>query len=100
MLVILGEFKIDIARRDDLIAAFITMQNASQKEDGCHKYVFTADVDRADVMHISECWESDEALKAHFAAPHMAAFGAATKGALLSSNVVRYEVSSHGPLRR
>jgi quinol monooxygenase YgiN len=99
MLVINGVLTIDPSRRDDLVAAAIAMQRASQAEDGCLHYVFTADLERDDVFHIAEKWVDQAALDRHFATAHMADFGKATKGAVVAGAVTKYEVASESKLR-
>ena len=78
MLIINGVLTIDPARRADLIAAAIIMQQASQAEDG---------------------WIDQAALDAHFAQPHMVTFQAAIKGAVKGMQAAKYEVASEGPVR-
>ena len=58
-------------------SAIADMEKASQAEDGCHDYTFSVELNNPAVMRITECWESMEALAAHFATPHMAQFQAA-----------------------
>lgn len=55
-------------------ALLVTMQQASNAEAGCVSYFFSRDLETPGRYRIAECWESEEALAAHFAAPHMAAF--------------------------
>ena len=99
MLIINGVITIDPARRADLLAAAVTMQQASQTEDGCHHYVFTADLEHDNVFHIAEKWKDQAALDAHFAQPHMATFQAAIKGAVKGMEATKYEIASESPLR-
>jgi quinol monooxygenase YgiN len=61
-------------------AAIADMVAASNAEEGCIAYAFTQDVLQPGVLHIVEKWTDDAALAAHFATPHMAAFGAAIAG--------------------
>ncbi len=99
MLVINAVLTIDIARRSDVIAAAITMQQASQQEPGCHHYVFSADLERDDVMHIAEKWEDQAALDAHFVTPHMAIFQAILGGVVKDIQATKYVIASEGPIR-
>ncbi len=57
--------------------AIAAMETASRAEDGCHDYTFAVELNDPDKLRITECWEDEAALKAHFATPHMAAFNAA-----------------------
>ena len=99
MIVINGTINIDPACRADVFAAAIAMMKASNAEAGCHYYAFTADLKRDDIIHIAEKWTSEDDLKAHFAMPHMAEFQAAVAGCFTGSNVVKFQVSSEGPVR-
>ncbi len=54
--------------------AILTMEQASQAEEGCHDYTFSVELGNASALRITEKWESMAALEAHFATPHMAAF--------------------------
>ena len=99
MLVINATLTLDLARRSELAAAAIVMQQASRPEAGCHHYVFSADLEHDDVMHIAEKWEDQAALDAHFATPHMAVFQSAIAGAVTGIKATKYEIASEGPLR-
>lgn len=64
-------------------------------EDGCIEYYPTVDIEtglevqQADpsVVTIVECWESVEALKLHFAAPHMENYRSQTKDLVESVSI-------------
>ena len=75
-------------KRAELLEAFQANVPAVHAEAGCLEYVATVDatgipVSKAsfgpDTFVVIEKWESLAALQAHSAAPHMQAFGAATK---------------------
>ena len=57
--------------------AIATLEAASRAEAGCYDYTFAVELNDPDKLRITECWEDEAALKAHFATPHMAAFNAA-----------------------
>jgi len=100
MLVIAGHIRLDSTKREAAIAAAKVMMEATCKEEGCSAYIFSADLSDDGVFRIFEQWESPEALKAHFKAPHMADFQKAMGGfGIQEMSVQRYEVSSVGPLR-
>lgn len=100
MLVIAGEIEIDPAQRDAAIAAALRMMEETRREAGCISYTFTGDFADAGRFRVFEEWESQAALDAHFASPHMAAFQAAVGGLGVKRVAIqRYEVSSVGPLR-
>lgn len=100
MLVVAGHVCIDPAHREEAVAAARTMMEATCREPGCRSYVFSADLDDPARFRLFEEWESAEALEAHFATPHMAAFQKAMGGlGVREMAVQRYEVSSVGPVR-
>jgi quinol monooxygenase YgiN len=79
--------------RDDVLAAFRANMPAVHAEAGCIEYAPAIDAEGIgslqtrlgpDSFVVVEKWESAEALKAHAAAPHMAAYGAKTKDMLAS----------------
>jgi quinol monooxygenase YgiN len=75
-------------QRESILAHFRANVAAVRAEEGCIEYGAATDADPAlkfqtpfgpDTFLVIEKWESMEALKAHAAAPHMAAYGAKTK---------------------
>ena len=74
--------------RDSILTHFRANVPAVRAEQGCIEYGATVDAENAlpfqtkcgaDTFLVVEKWESMDALKAHAAAPHMAAYGAKTK---------------------
>lgn len=74
--------------RDKVLEAFRANVPAVLAEAGCIEYAAAIDAQDAggiqtpvgaDTFVVVEKWESLDALKAHAAAPHMAAYGARTK---------------------
>ena len=82
-------------RRDALLKEFRGLVPIVLAEKGCIEYGPAIDADMggiqakvgADGYVVVEKWESLEALRAHIAAPHMAAYGAKVKD-LVASRVV------------
>jgi len=83
-------------KRDEILAAFRANVPAVRAEQGCLEYGAAIDADPAlpiqkkwgpDTFLAIEKWESMDALKAHAAAPHMAAYAAKTKE-LIASRVI------------
>jgi quinol monooxygenase YgiN len=100
MIVIAGHVALDPAKREQAEAAARAMMSETRKEQGCISYTFSADLEQAGRFRIFEEWESDEALRAHFASPHMARFQQAVGGlGVREMKVQRYEVSKVGPIR-
>ncbi len=82
--------------RDEILAAFRANVPAVHAEDGCIEYGATIDAEGVgslqtrfgdDTFVVVEKWQSLPALKAHAAAPHMAAYGAKTKD-MIASRVI------------
>lgn len=74
--------------RDEILTAFRANVPTVQAEDGCIEYGAAIDTEGAgslqtpfgdDTFVVVEKWASLAALKAHAAAPHMAAYGASVK---------------------
>jgi quinol monooxygenase YgiN len=100
MIVITGTLPTHAEKRDDAIAAMVTMQEASLAEAGCHKYQFGFSSQDPALGMIFEEWTDQAALDAHFASPHMAEFQAALREVVSGpGSFTKYEVSSSGPLR-
>ena len=80
MLIVLAKAQVGEGAMEPAMAAIAAMVAASNAEEGCLAYAFTQDVLQPGVLHIVEKWKDEAALAAHFATPHMAAFGAAIAG--------------------
>ena len=99
MLIVAGTVTVDPSKRSQLEAAFDRMREATLKEPGCLEY--QAYLDRKDLgtFLILEKWESDEALRSHFATPHMAEFGAAmAQTGVSGTNIKKFTVSAEAQL--
>jgi quinol monooxygenase YgiN len=99
MLVVAGTITLDPQQRAAAEAAFDRMRAATLEEPGCIAY--QAYLDRKDpgAVFIFERWQSQEALDAHFATPHMAEFGAALAGlGVTAMDVRKYVVTGEGPV--
>jgi quinol monooxygenase YgiN len=72
-------------RRGEVLAAFRANMPAVHAEDGCIEYQPVVDADGfpgllgGDTFVVVEKWRDAAALKAHAAAPHMAAYAARTR---------------------
>jgi quinol monooxygenase YgiN len=93
MIIVQGTATVDPAAIDVLVAAAATMMAETRRERGClHYSLAIEDADRG-IMSISERWADEAALKAHFAAPHMAAFNQAIAGRVKRLDVRMYDAS-------
>ena len=80
MLIVLAKAQVGEGSLEPAMAAIADMVAASNAEEGCIAYAFTQDLLEPGLIHIVEKWKDEAALAAHFATPHMAAFGAAISG--------------------
>ncbi len=72
MVVITGTVRIGpgaLAAARPVMEAVLT---ASRAERGCLSYAYAVDVLDPTLIHVTEQWESEEALKAHLASDHVA----------------------------
>jgi quinol monooxygenase YgiN len=83
-------------QREKILEAFRANVPAVRAEDGCIEYGATVDADGLgsfqtkfgpDTFVVVEKWASVDALKAHAAAPHMAAYAAKTKDMMASRTI-------------
>ncbi|TAJ83343.1 putative quinol monooxygenase [Reyranella sp.] len=74
MLIVLADARFDPAQADQVRALARPMIEASRAEPGCAGYDYAFDLLEPDLMRVREWWKDEQALKDHFATPHMAAF--------------------------
>jgi quinol monooxygenase YgiN len=83
-------------KREAILQAFRANVPAVHDEKGCMEYGAAVDAENAltfqtkwgpDTFLVIEKWETMDALRAHAAAPHMAAYGAKTRD-LIASRVI------------
>jgi quinol monooxygenase YgiN len=99
MIVVSGEFEIAEQEFETIREASIKMMRETAKEDGCIIYRLSRDIEFPGKIRIYEEWESEEALKAHFATPHMKEFQAARgKVKIISRELKKFEGINPTPL--
>lgn len=89
VIAIIGQFDVhpeDVAAVGDLMR---TMMIETQKEPGCLHYAFSTDLATPNRFQLSELWESDGALAAHFRTAHMASFRAGLGQLRIQQRTVR-----------
>ncbi len=92
MIIVMGHAKLGLGEIDRLGDAMATQIAATLAEDGCLHYGYSRDVLEPDTMIITERWRDNDAITAHFASPHMAAFNAVLASAkVLEVSVKAYE---------
>lgn len=95
MIHVLAIITTEPGQRDAVLELFNQNVPAVKAEAGCIEYGAATDADGlgafqtklGDDTFVVEKWESVDALKAHAATPHMAAYAAKTKG-MLKSRVI------------
>ena len=98
MLVVLSEARFDPAQTEQVRAVARPMIEASRAEPGCAGYDYAFDLLEPDLRRVRELWRDEQALKDHFATPHMATFLKALRALKHRSVTVKcYEL---GPERR
>ena len=98
MLIVLAEARFDPVQTDEVRALAQPMIEASRAEPGCAGYDYAFDLIEPDLMRVRELWRDEQALKDHFATPHMAAFLKGLRELKPASVIVKcYEL---GPERR
>lgn len=99
MLVVSATFTLDPEKLDEALRAMAIMSQCSEAEPGCTRYRFGQDLLNPSIIHLTEVWEDEAALKAHFVAPHSSAFSSVLRECLLAlPEATRYDVESSGPL--
>lgn len=95
MIVIAGTFNVEPSDRDAFLTAAKAVMAETLKEDGCHAYRFSPDINDPGVVHIFEKWESEAHLGPHMKAEHIKTFGRALKGLTVTGrDLTVYEVAS------
>ncbi len=90
MIVVVGRVQSDADKREALIRIGQQVARASREEAGCIAYQLYEDTEVPNRFVFIEEWESDEALRRHFATPHIAEFMRAIPEAIVSAPDVRF----------
>jgi quinol monooxygenase YgiN len=75
MVIIVGSLSFDPSDRDEVLAALADVTAASRRDRGCVEYSWAEDLEAANTFRFFECWETQDLLDAHLAAPHEVVFG-------------------------
>lgn len=73
--------------------ALAALAVATRQEPGCISYLPMQDLDVAGRYHLTERWQNEEALRAHFKTPHMAEFQARVSGKMKVVAAKRFDIS-------
>ncbi|GAB5488578.1 MAG: hypothetical protein Pars2KO_21480 [Parasphingorhabdus sp.] len=77
MIFVQGWIKVSEKDLPTIIPAASTMMIETVKEEGCLHYSFAHDIVETGLVQISERWDTEESLNAHFQTSHMLAFNKA-----------------------
>jgi len=101
MVIVLGTVEIHPDDAAAAVAVATALVTETRKEPGCVHYAFGRDIAEPTRFWLSECWQDGDALTAHFATPHMAAFRERLQGLRIQRlSAKRYEVASESDLIR
>jgi quinol monooxygenase YgiN len=90
MIVVVGRVQTDAVKRAELIRVGQTVAAASRQEPGCITYRLYEDTERENAFVFVEEWESDDALRQHFASPHIAVFLEAIRATIVAPPDVKF----------
>ena len=90
MIVVVGRVQSDSDKRDALIRVGRAVAAASREEPGCISYRLYEDSELEHAFVFVEEWESDEALKLHFATPHIREFMQAIPATIVAPPDVKF----------
>ena len=88
MLLVIGQLRFPAEARDGALAAMAEVTAATRAEPGCRFYAFAEDLAEPNLFRVSEGWDDADALRAHFASPHMIRFIAERAALGMSERVV------------
>lgn len=93
MLAVIATLHCTPENQEHLVSALKTLQFHSRQETGCERYEL-AQREMEDNIEIvvTELWESEADLDAHFAADHFVRFGSQAEGIVLQSEIKKYQV--------
>lgn len=99
MILVIGTVRLTpeklLAARADILA----MISASRAEEGCLEYSYAEDVLEPGLIHVKEIWTSREALRDHFAAPHLGVWRSAWQRLQISDRKLQlYEIGYSEPV--
>jgi quinol monooxygenase YgiN len=90
MIVVVGRVKTDVEKRPELVRIGQTVAAASRLEPGCISYRLYEDTESENEFVFVEEWESDDALRQHFASAHVAVFLQAIRATIIAPPDVKF----------
>jgi quinol monooxygenase YgiN len=99
MILVSGRFRLPPERIAEARPAMAKVIAASLAKPGCRAYAYAEDVTEPGLFRVHEEWDSLEALRAHFATPHMREWQAARETlGFHDRDVKAYELGAETPL--
>ncbi len=99
MLIVLATAKLGEGALEQGREAISKMVTASNAEPGCISYAYAQDVLDPTLLRVVEKWRDEEALKTHFATPHMAEFRTALATLDITiTELAKYQADEGQPL--
>ncbi|HET7049815.1 MAG TPA: putative quinol monooxygenase [Solirubrobacteraceae bacterium] len=90
MIVVVGRVQTDTGKRAELVRIGQAVAAASRLEPGCISYRVYQDTETENDFVFVEEWESDEALRRHFATSHVAEFMQAIRATIVAPPDVKF----------
>lgn len=90
MIVVVGRVRTDAAKREALMRVGQAVAAASRAEAGCVSYRLYEDTEIDNEFVFVEEWDSDEALKRHFATAHVQEFLQAIPATIVAAPDVKF----------
>jgi hypothetical protein len=97
-MIIVGRFEVDPADRDAFLATRHDAVAASRLEDGCLRYVVSADPLEPGVVHLFEHWTSKRTLAAHLQVLKQRPRPEGRAIPIVASHVAQYEAGPPKPV--
>jgi quinol monooxygenase YgiN len=92
---IIGQFDIHPDDVDAAAELMRVMMMETQKENGCQHYAYSRDLATGARFQLSELWEDEAALAAHFQAAHMVTYRAGmSRLRVVKRTVRRFDISN------
>ena len=90
MIVVVGRVKTDAGKRTELVRIGQAVATASRLEPGCISYRLYEDTESENEFVFIEEWESDDALRRHFATSHVAVFMRSIRATIVAPPDVKF----------
>jgi quinol monooxygenase YgiN len=102
MIAIIGHIDVNPSARDPLVESTVELQRATRRDEpGCVEYTIAADPADPGRIVITELWESEDALAAHFRHPTFVATGAALRAEpRLGGSAMKHRIDATADVRR